>query len=169
MKRVVLAFLMSVACLTAESTGTLVAKIAPSDTHAYFILTDGTFWKVSTFVKRWRSPLEWLGGAELIVPENYISSLSDWSYYEEFIICPKEGYLKADESAASNQEELKKCTHLFTMPRNGRVLFATPLHPADFSSQLYNEGHSTGYAEGHRAGYAQGYAVGKVVAEALDR
>lgn len=172
MKKIIFAVLSFVS-LYSEPTGALLASVAPSESYGYFILADGTFWKVATFVKRWRSPIEWISGAELQVPESYISKITDWVYNDEFEVCLKYGNLRADESAASNQEELQHYTHLMMNPRTGKVLFALPLHPADFATQLYSEGrsagHAAGYSEGYLVGYDAGYATGKSAEAAFDK
>lgn len=146
----------------------LVAKVIPSDNVGYFIFSDGTFWKVSTFVKRWRGPIEWISGVELSVPESYETTLTNWSLGDLFEAYPKYGNLQADETHASNEAEIKKHSHLLVNPRTNKVLFATPVHPADFTTEIYSvgynsgvsAGYSSGYDKGSSAGYDRGFSVG---------
>lgn len=139
----------------------LVAKVVPQENLGYFIFSDGTFWKVCTFVKRWRGPLEWITGVELTVPENYECNLDTWSLGDFFEAYPKYGNLQADESHASNEADIKKHSHLLVDIRTNKVLFATPIHPSDFTAELYNVGYNTGYNKGVDTGYYSGFDKGK--------
>ncbi|PIS03325.1 MAG: hypothetical protein COT85_00570 [Chlamydiae bacterium CG10_big_fil_rev_8_21_14_0_10_42_34] len=160
MKKVCLFLLLITASYADEFSGELVAKIIPSENQGYFILSDGTYWKVTTFQKRWRNPLEWLVGDEIYVPENYESSLTDWIFGDEFDAYPKYGNLRVNEEDASNIKELKECSYLLVNPRTEKILFAIPLHPSDFVFELYNEGHDNGYRSGYSAGRSDGYSLG---------
>jgi hypothetical protein len=143
----------------------LVAKVIPSDNQGYFIFSDGTFWKVSAFVKRWRGPLEWLTGAELMVPSEYDCKVDQWSFADDFEPYPKYDYLRANEADASNEEQLKAHSHLLVNKCTGKVLFATPIHPADFTNQLYQEGYDKGFSAGYATGHDAGYKTGREFAE----
>jgi hypothetical protein len=144
----------------AESNMTLVAKIIPTENEGYFIFSDGTYWKVSSFVKRWRSPLEWITGSEIPVPENYLCTIDVWSFGEEFEAYPKYGNSRVNEEDASNAVIIKNHSHILVNKRTEKVLFATPLHPADWASQVQQEGYNKGYSAGYSAGYSSGYNVG---------
>ncbi len=167
MKKILCILIVCIAAY-AETGGSIVAKITPSESQGYLIFSNGTYWKVSSFVKRWRTPLEWLAGNEIYVPENYICDMQSWSFGDEFEVYPKCGNIRVDESHASNEEALKKHSHILLNPRTEKILFGTPIHPADFVVQIYNEGYSlghskgysTGYNEGRSSGYSQGYDSG---------
>jgi hypothetical protein len=160
MKKIVFSLLLSSVLFGADVTGALRAKILPSENKGYYVFADGSFWKVTTLVKRWRGPLEWLRGDELYVPESYVTTLEDWSFGDEFEVYPKLGNLRLDESVASNEKELQSYTHLLVNPFTGKVIFGIPLHPADFVNQLYNDGYDIGYSKGESVGYTNGYSVG---------
>lgn len=160
MKKIILALLVFASAYAGEPFGYLTAKILPAENKGFCIFSDGSFWQVTTFVKRWRSPLEWVSGVDLYVPPEYECTLKDWALGDEFEAYLKYGNSRADESAASNQEDLKKCSHLLVNPRTGKILFATPLHPNDFVIELFNEAHGIGYSEGYSKGYNSGYDWG---------
>lgn len=159
MKKIFLAVLVVVSAC-AEPFGYMTAKVLPTENRGYCVFSDGSFWRVTTFVKRWRSPLEWVSGTELYVPDEYVCDLKDFSLGDVFEAYEKYGNARVDESAASNQDELKKCSHLLVNPRTGKIFYATPLHPVDFTYDLFSEGRSIGYSEGYTAGYSSGYDWG---------
>lgn len=132
----------------------LIAKLTPSDTSGYFVFSDGTFWKVSSYVVRWRSPLEWAMGEELFIPEEYICEIKDWSFGDEFEPIYKIDYVRVDEANASNESELRKHSHVLVHSLTGRALFATPVSAASFLDQIYRDGVSSGYSKGYSEGYS---------------
>ncbi len=137
----------------------LVAKVTPSENSGYFIFSDGTFWKVSSFVKRWRGPIEWVSGTELSVPEIYECTVDKWSFGDLFEPYLKQGNLQVNEADASNEAELKQHAHLLVNTRTHKVLFATPIHASDFMSQLYKEAYEKGHSEGYNKGYYRGLGL----------
>lgn len=143
-----------------DNTGVIMGKVHTEGNKGYFILSDGTFWKAFSFTTRSRGPLEWLTGVELIVPDSYKCGLSEWVLGTEVDACPKYFTLTVDESNASNQEDLKTCSHLLINKKSGKMLFAVPLHPVDCMDQIFQDGHTQGYAEGHTKGYNSGYSLG---------
>lgn len=161
MKKIILSLLLFASAYAGEPFGYITGKIVPLENKGYWIFSDGSFWQVTTFVKRWRSPLEWVSGVELYVPDEYLSNLTDWSLGDEFEEYPKYGNSRIDESAASNQDDLKKCTHILVNSRTGKILFATALHPSDFILEVFNEGHGIGYFKGYNSGYDWGYSSGR--------
>jgi hypothetical protein len=164
MKRMIFA-LIGFTAVYAEPNMAIAAKIVPEESRGYFIFSDGTFWKVSSFIKRWRTPLEWISGDDIYVPENYVCSVQDWSFADEFEAYPKYGNIRVNESDASNEEDLKKHSHVLVNIRTGKTLFGTPIHPADFLVQIYDEGYNEGYGIGYSRGYNSGYSAGKDAVE----
>lgn len=142
-----------------EKVDTLSSKISWKNTEGYYVFSDDTCWKVFSFSKRWRSISEWWYDVKL-VPENYECSPGDWTVGTPIEIYPKDGNLEVDQANASNQEMLRRCTHLFYNSLTGQVLFAYALRPAECIVQLYNDGYATGYQEGVEVGYANGHKSG---------
>lgn len=157
----------------------LSSKVILQNTNGYFVLSDGSCWKAIAFSKRWRSIKEWWRNVQL-VPKNYECIPNDWYLGTHIEVYSKYENLEVDEANASNQEDLKQCTHLLANTRTGQVLFAIALHPADCIVQLYNDSYgdgysdgfsegrmeshknandiyNSGYADGQKAGYAEGY------------
>lgn len=165
MKKIIFTLFAFTAAAYAEPNIALVAKVVPSESHGYFVFSDGTFWKVSSFVKRWRTPLEWISGDELYIPENYVCSVQDWSFADEFEAFLKIGNARVNESDASNEDDLKKHSHILLNGRTGKILFGTPIHPADFLVQVYDEGYNKGHSVGFSAGYSSGYSAGKAAVQ----
>ncbi|MBX7067353.1 MAG: hypothetical protein K1X28_08990 [Parachlamydiales bacterium] len=150
-------FLMIAIASIHANPSSVVAKFVLEDSHGYFVMADGTYWKVNSFVTRWRSLLEWIGGDEVYVPDTYQCTVKDWVVGEEFDYFPKIGNIRVNEADASNEAELKKHNYILVNGRTGKVLFGTPVHPADFITSVYDEGYNAGY----RKGYSAGYNVGK--------
>lgn len=180
MKKLFLAVVVVLGCSFAhagqpEQVEALSAKVILENANGYYALSDGSCWKAIGFSKRWRSLSEWWNNVE-IVPKNYECVPNDWFLGTQIEIYAKYGNLNVNEADASNQDELKQCTHLLVNRRTGQVLFAISLHPADCIVQLYteakqdgyNQGYSKGrlanyqnateiYNEGYKAGYTKGY------------
>lgn len=149
-----------------ERVEVLSSKVVLANSDAYFVLSDGSYWKVITFLKRWRSVSEWWNDVKLI-PENYESVPNNWFVGTEIDVYPKYGNVGVDEANASNQEVLRQCTHLFCNSRNGQVLFAAEIHPSEGPVRIFNEGLKEGYSKGVKASsqkteevYNQGYTEG---------
>lgn len=166
MKKVFLAIVCATALFSYEAT--LVAKALPKEEKGYFILSDGTFWKVAPFVKRWRSLSEWWNGQEIAVPEEYNADLKSWNYGDQFAIYPKNEVCRFSESFASNEEELKQTSYALVHVTTGKILFGAPIQPAAFVTQIYDEGYQAGYSSGHSTGYGSGYIAGKEWQKLLD-
>lgn len=149
--------LIAIASLHANPSS-LVAKFVTEDSNGYFVMADGSYWKVTSFVTRWRSLLEWVGGDEVYVPDNYKCTVKDWVVGEEFEYFPKIGNLRINEADASNEAELKKHAYLLMNSRTGKILFGTPVNPADFITSVYNVGYNAGYNKGYSSGYSAGRA-----------
>ena len=144
----------------ADHVGQITGRIAADPTHAYFFLSDGTFWKAYPFEKRWRTLGEWWSGMDFNIPDAYESKLDEWILGSVVGTFPKYQNLSIDEAYAANKDHLKICTHLFVNQNTGKVLFAAPLVPADYMMQIFEEGSKKGYAEGYKVGHADGYRHG---------
>lgn len=130
----------------------LVAKIIPKDTTGYLIFSDGTFWDISSFETRWRSPLEWVVGNELYVPQDYQCVATDWSLGDEYELFYKEGNIRVDETHASNEDRLKTHPFLMVNLRTGKTFFASQMQPMDLLTAVFNKGYSKGYSQGYSSG-----------------
>ncbi len=135
-----------------EKVEALSSKVILESADGYFVLSDGSYWKVVQFVKRWRTPSEWWNNIAL-VPKNYECTPSDWFLGSQIEVFSKqETTLTVDEMNASNHETLKKCTHILWNARTDQGLFAIALDPADCIVQLHNDARSEGYNKGLRDG-----------------
>lgn len=143
---------------------TLSAKATLKNTQGFFVLSDGSCWKVIPFEKRWRSFSEWWEGIELNVPEDYECLPKDWNLGAEIEVYPKSFATDVDEYDAYNQKALKQCTHLLCNRNSEEVLFAIEFAPWSFMAMVFNnaysEGHDVGWKKGHNAGYSEGYQNG---------
>lgn len=160
MKKILFA-LIAFTTLHADPGGALVAKVVSSDSNGYFIFSDGSFWNVSSFVTRWRTPGEWITGSELYVPDDYTCDMTDWSFSDEYEVYYKEGNIRVDESHASNEADLKKHSFLMMNFRNGKFFFATEMQPTDYVQEVYKVGYNKGHSTGYNSGYSDGYSIGK--------
>ncbi len=146
-----------------EEAKWLSAKVILQNSNGYFALSDGSCWKAISFQKRWRTLSEWWNSVEL-APGNYECMPNDWHLGAQIEIYSKYGNLEVREADASNQEELRRCTHLLVNPQTGYVLFAIALGPEDCIIELFNdayrEGYQSGYSEGSVDGYQNGYDIG---------
>jgi hypothetical protein len=140
----------------AEKIETLSSKIILQDTNGYFVLSDGSCWKVIGFSKRWRSLSEWWNDVKL-APETYECVPNDWYVGTQVEAHAKYNKLEAPEANASNQDALKQCTHLLINTRTKQVLFAIALQPADCMIQIFNEASREGYNRGFNEGRSKGY------------
>jgi hypothetical protein len=138
-----------------EKSASLSSKVILQNTQGYFVLSDGSCWKVVAFSKRWRSLSEWWHDVQL-VPKNYECAPSDWSLGVPVEVYAKFENLEIDEANASNQDVLRQCTHLFVNPRTSQVLFAISLEPAECMVNLFTEARDEGYAQGFVEGRAKG-------------
>ena len=141
--------------------GALVGKVVPSDSNGYFIFTDGSFWKVSSFVTRWRTLREWVSGDELYVPDDYQCTMNAWSFGDIYEVCYKNGNLRVDESHASNESDLKKHSLLMMNPRNKKIFFASQMQPENFIKEIYDLAYDAGYSKGYDYGHSVGLKTGK--------
>ena len=142
-----------------EKIETLSSKVILQNTDGYFVLSDGSCWKVIGFSKRWRSLREWWNNVQL-APANYECVPNDWFLGTEIEVYSKRQALQVDEADASNQASLKQCTHLLVNTRTAHVLFAIALTPAECIVQLSKEMHKDGYDQGLHKGRVEGYANG---------
>lgn len=145
----------------------LTSKVILQNTQGYFVLSDASCWKVIGFEKRWRSLSEWWNNVEL-APESYNCVPNDWQLGTEIEIYSKYSNLQVPENNASNQDELRQCTHMFFNSRTRQVLFAVALEPEDCIIKLYadarEEGYNLGYSQGKldaSLNYQNGYSDGK--------
>jgi hypothetical protein len=165
--------------VNAENYGpALAAKVTIEEADGYFILSDGSYWKVVGFVPRTRGLIEWWNDVQL-APDTYKCVPNDWILGVEVIAYPKYGNLGVDEEKASNQDALRQCSYLLVNKANGQVLFASPLDPAVFLTQVFKEAQHSGYDKGYTKGvyerssinqkevkkncdkaYSDGYALG---------
>lgn len=183
MKKWCLAALALFSCSFAEAQNlekeeVLSSKICLQDQTGYFVLTDGSCWKVMGFVPRWRSISEWWNNVEL-VPDNYKCEPGQWVVGAAIQAYPKYGNIEVNLADASNLEALNQCTHLLFNTRTGQVLFAIAMDTghclADVFREAYREGRVKGveegyakarsdantiYESGRAAGYQAGYAAG---------
>lgn len=164
MKKLFLIMLAVLSC-SAISAGVpekielLSSKAILANTEGYYVLSDGSCWKVIGFSRRWRSFNEWWNGVQL-VPKNYECVPNDWFLATEIEVYPKFENLQVNEADASNEEALKQCTHLLANSRTGQVLFAIALHPADCMVQVFNDAHADGYNKGYEKGRLDFYQNG---------
>ena len=135
-----------------------VEKLSPKSIVAnkkgFIILSDQSFWKVTAFSARSQNWSEWWNATQLI-PANCECNPSNWTFGTQIEIYSKSCELEIDDSNASNKKTLRNCSHLFFNPETETILFAVPLDPKDFASQLYQEG----FSKGHAAGLIQGSAM----------
>lgn len=157
-----------------EKIEALAAKVILQNTQGYFVLSDGSCWKVIGFCKRWRTLSEWWSNVQL-APENYECVPNDWFLGTQIEAYPKYDNLSVNQANASNQDALKQCTHLLLNNRTGQILFAIALHPTDCIIQLYSDAYEDGYNKGlhqgrlssyqnatdiYNSGYSDGYKQG---------
>lgn len=136
---------------------TVIGINLSSETKGHFILSDGTFWKVAPFIKRWRTVSEWWSGEEISLPDEYNVDMKLFATGDQFVVYPKQEICKFNESFASNAEDLKKTSHALVHRTTGKILFGAPIQPSVFISEIFGEG----YAKGYDKGYGEGYSLGK--------
>ena len=155
----------------ADRVERLTSKVILQNTEGYFVLSDGSCWKVIGFSTRWRTISEWWNNIQL-APGTYNCVPNDWCLGTQIEVYSKFDNLAVSESNASNEEELKKCSHLLFNSITRQVIFAMPLEPERCIVSLFNdardEGYNLGYAQGvaessykYLKGYNDGYAQGK--------
>ncbi len=125
----------------------------------YFVLSDGSFWKAIPFIKRMRGPLEWWNDVRL-VPEQYVTLPKEWPVGLEIAIYSRAWILDVNEENASNQDAIRRCTHLLMNSRTGQFLFAIPFDPASGLAEFYYDVYNEAYKKGHDEGYGSGYSIG---------
>jgi hypothetical protein len=161
MKKIVLAFIFIATILQAE---VIQGSVIGGENTAYWILDDGSFWKVFSFVKRWRGPLEWFRGDDLGVPDSYQTSLDQWVSGTEIAVMSK-SEVAADFTNASNQEDLRQATHVIVHKHTGHTLFALSMSANHFLTSVFNEGkllgRSESYEKGKQDGFQRGFALGE--------
>lgn len=145
-----------------EKVGALSSKVILKNQSGYFVLSDGSCWKVVPFSKRWRSLSEWWKDVEL-VPERYTAVPDDWFLGVEVEAYLKYDHLEVDEANASNRKMLKKCTHLLVNSKTRQVLFAIALDMTDCIVQVFQDA----YEDGYNKGYDKGYDKGKFSGDSL--
>lgn len=156
----------------------LTSKVILENSQGYFVLSNASCWKVIGFAKRWRTLNEWWNNVEL-APESYNCVPNDWQLGSEIEIYSKYNNISVPENNASNQDELRQCTHMLYNTRTRQVLFAIALEPEDCIVKLftdareegYNLGYTNGkldsslnyqkgYSDGNNVGYKEGYNIG---------
>ncbi len=141
---------------------TLASKAILKNSNGYFILSDVSFWKVITFVKRTRTLSEWWNSASLI-PEHYECVPSDWYTGAEIQVFSKNDHLEVDLANAKNEKVLRQCTHLLYNSKNGQILFAISMQPSEFLDNFFYDVRKEGSAEGYKVGYDEGLSAGRSV------
>jgi hypothetical protein len=151
--------------MAVDHIANLEGGISMNGHNGYFVLTDGTFWKVYGYVTRYRTPFEWWNGASLDVPEQFNCAPKDWYAGSEIECYPRSGVNFVDDSNASNQDELKQCTHVLINSKTGQVLFGIKMSPLTCLNLIYaegeNHGYNKGYSVGYNTGYNNGYSAGR--------
>lgn len=185
MKRYLLVAVAMFSCIALsasepERVEMLSSKVILQNTNGYYVFSDGSCWKVMGFATRWRNLTEWWNSVQL-APQHYECVPSDWYLGSQIEIYPKYGNLEADEANASNEEDIRRCTHLLVNSGTGQVLFAVALDPGVCIAQLYTEAHedgyklgydlgskqryndvyNNGYSDGYKAGYGEGFQSGQ--------
>ncbi len=143
-----------------EKSALLTSKADLGDNKGYFVLADGSAWKVVPFEKRWRSVTEWWNGEELDVPECYETGSESWLLGTEIEVFSKTGHYDVNMADASNADTLSQCTHLLHNTRTGKVLFALALEPELFLVNLFKDAHKIGYDKGYKEGHKVGVDQG---------
>jgi flagellar biosynthesis/type III secretory pathway protein FliH len=138
---------------TPEKIEKLTSKVIMQNSEGYFVLSDGSSWKVIGFSKRWRSLSEWWNNIQL-TPESYNCLPGDWELGSQIEVFSKSNTLSpVDEANASNQEALKECTYLLINSATKQILFGIPLEPEACITRLAKESHEEGYNLGYKLGY----------------
>jgi hypothetical protein len=137
----------------------LKAKAALSNTNGYYVLSDGSCWKVVALTPRWRSFSEWWEGIELNYPANYDCVPSNWRLGDEIEVCPNDFLFEIDESVISNPKTIASCTHALFNRHTKEVLFGIPLDPASFLVTVFN----SAYKDGYNSGYDDGYDLARTI------
>jgi len=148
-----LLFSVSVFADEAEHRGDLSGKVVIQSDFGYFLLSDGSYWKVYSFAIRSRGFFEWIRGIQLLTPENCDCKADDWVLGSSVEAYPKSGtYI--DLSDADNIDALKNCTHFLVNTNTGKILFCIPLLPADCMTQIYQDAARLAFSKGYQAGFS---------------
>lgn len=137
----------------------ILAKVCLKNDAGYFFLSNGTFWKIIPFKKRWRTLSEWWNGTE-ILSKDYQTRVKDWYLGAEVTIHPNQAMQDLIENTSSNVKELEKCTHILVNPNSRKVLFAILLTPGACMGDIYSNGRYEGDQEGYSRGWNIGFALG---------
>ena len=130
-----------------DLTKELTEKATFLNADGYFVLADGSCWKVVGFAKRWRTICEWWNNTTLI-PESYESIPNDWVLGTEVTIYPKAEYISVNEDDATNSHELKNCPYLLVNQTTGKILFALPLEGTDCMERVLKAALHNGFYNG---------------------
>ena len=161
MKKMLFALFVILSCSFVQASNPehvdiLSGKVVLQNSNGYFVFSNGSCWKAIGFAPRWRTLSEWWNNVE-IVPQTYQCVPSDWVLGTQIDVYTKFGNLNVNEADASNQDQLKQCTHLLHNKRTGQILFAIALHPADCIGQVFAEAKKDGYDEGYTKGRLSNY------------
>lgn len=157
MRLILLFFSCSLFAAYPVSIQSIVCREVESSSR-YFTLSDYSWWKVVRFEPRWRTPVEWWQGVELI-PKEYDSHPKNWHPHHEIEVYSKADFYRNSvitEENASNQEALKACTHVLLNRHTQEVLFAIYLDPSMALREVFQGAKEAGKQEGYRQGYSEG-------------
>ena len=144
-----------------DHKATLSEKISANDGSSFFVLSDGSCWRVYGFQIRWRGVVEWFRGVQLITPENCDCKPDDWVRGSDIEAYPRCDGIDMDISDAGNLDALKKCTHILMNTKNEQILFGTPLLTGDCMIDVYNDAKVVGYNRGYSEGFSSGHQIGQ--------
>ena len=139
----------------AEHIGALAGTILVGDTNGFFMLADGSCWKTTSYVTRWRGPLEWWNGVDIAPPQGFQCTLKDWNLGAPIEFHRRHGISGVDLSNASNSAELNQCTHIMINQHTGHVVFGVFLTPTIAMTEIFKTGRETGFREGEQKGRAE--------------
>lgn len=143
-------FLQAGTIQAAEQEASLAMSLGYQSHRGYFALSDGSYWKAVGLIARWRDPIEWIYGEELI-PEDYLSMPRVWQVDEEI-----RTYLKRDSVNVKRVDlanlydpvEFQKCSHLLFNVNREQGIFAVKLDIADCIVGVAYQAYENGYGEG---------------------
>lgn len=149
---------LSVSCFasaTIDSELYLASKVVVHPECGYYVLSDGSMWKVFALHPRWRTLSEWWNSVK-IVPEELDCKPDDFYLGVPIKVIQRHGFVKFDETVASNAATLNSCGHIIVNLVSNKGLFAYALKPENALFDVYHEGYRTGHAKGYFEGEVDG-------------
>ena len=130
-----------------EQVEKIAASFDVSDSVGYFVLSDGTIWRVISAGEHTPDFLESFGGEQLL-PEAYRTDTREWVRDADIELYPIESLPQSIDIGSPSRDLVPEATHIVVDIESGKALFAQRLPLIDGLAMVAKESRLAGVQEG---------------------